>query len=163
MKIKNKKSFRRSMVFSLLTVSALILSSGTARCQDQSSLDFKDCKNFEDTCLVIGEMFIENLYEKKFENLADLFSDEFLFRALIPSSLVTSNKPLEAALEYKKWFYVEDPGRYEILDLKTTLELMKLSRDSTCSITNGPESGLIEFGKILVSIKILMLDIELSF
>ena len=119
MKIKNKKSFRRSMVFSLLTVSALILSSGTARCQDQSSLDFKDCKNFEDTCLVIGEMFIENLYEKKFENLADLFSDEFLFRALIPSSLVTSNKPLEAALEYKKWFYVEDPGRYEILDLKT--------------------------------------------
>ena len=68
-------------------VTTLILSIGTSYCQDQKILKFDDCKNYEDTCLVIGQAFIK--------------------------------KPSEAANKFKKWFYVEDPGKYEILDSKT--------------------------------------------
>ena len=122
MKTKNEKSFVRSIVFCLAMISSLIISTGTSLCQDQKSLKFNDCKNYEDTCLFIGKMFIKNLSEKKFENLAYLFSENILFRALIPSRLVTSNKPFEAASNFKTWFYVEDPGKYEILD--STTEVM---------------------------------------
>ncbi len=122
MKTKNENSFVRSKVFCLAMVSALIISTGTSLCQDQKSLKFNDCKNYEDTCLFIGKMFIKNLSEKKFENLAYLFSENILFRALIPSSLVTTNKPFKAASNFKTWFYVEDPGKYEILD--STTEVM---------------------------------------
>jgi len=119
MKLKNENSFVRSIVVCLVMGTALILSTETSLCHDQKSLKFNDCKNYEDTCLYIGQMFIKNLYEKKFENLAFLFADNILFRALIPSSLVTSNKPSEAAINFQKWFYVEDPGKYEVLDSKT--------------------------------------------
>lgn len=64
-------------------------------------------------------MFIKNVSEKKFEDLAYLFSDSILFRALIPSSLVTSNEPSEVASKFKYWFYAEDSGKYDILDSKT--------------------------------------------
>jgi len=119
MKTRNDNSFVRSTVFYLAMVTALIISTGTSLCQDQKNLKFNDCKSYEDTCLFIGKIFIKNLSEKKFENLTYLFSDNILFRALIPSSLVTSNKPVEAASNFKTWFYVDDPGKYEILDSKT--------------------------------------------
>lgn len=116
MKTKNENSFVRSIIFCLAMVSALIISTETSLCQDQKSLKFNDCKSYEDTCLFIGKMFIKNLSEKKFENLAYLFSDNILFRALIPSSIVTSNKPSATANKLKSWFYVEEPEKYEILD-----------------------------------------------
>jgi len=119
MKLKNENSFVRSIVVCLVMGTSLILSTETSLCQDQKSLKFYDCKNYEDTCLYIGQMFIKDLYEKKFENLAFLFADNILFRALIPSSLVTSIKPSEAASNFQKWFYDEDPGKYEVLDSKT--------------------------------------------
>jgi len=119
MKLKNENSFVRSIVVCLVMGTSLILSTETSLCQDQKSLKFNDCKNYEDTCLYIGQMFIKDLSEKKFENLAYLFADNILFRALIPSSLVTSNKPSEAASNFQKWFYIEDPGKYEVLDSKT--------------------------------------------
>jgi hypothetical protein len=119
MKLKNEKSFIRSIVVCLVIGTTLILSTETSLCQDQRILKFNDCKNYEDTCLYIGQMFIDNQSEKKFEDLAYLFADNILFRALIPSSLVTSNKPSEAAKNFHKWFNTEDPGRYEVLDFNT--------------------------------------------
>jgi hypothetical protein len=119
MKLEIEKSFIRSIVFCMAMGATLILSTGTSLCQDQKSLRFNDCKTYEDTCLFIGQVFINNLSEKKFENLAFLFSDNIEFRALIPSGLDTANKPSEATKKFKKWFYVKDPGKYEVLDSKT--------------------------------------------
>lgn len=118
MKFKNENSIIRFIIVCLVMGTALFLSIETSYCQDQKSLNFNDCKNYEDTCLYIGQLFKDNLSEKKFENLADLFANNILFRALIPSSLVTSNKPSEAAKNFQKWFNTEDPERYEVLDFK---------------------------------------------
>jgi hypothetical protein len=84
--------------------------------QNSKSLSFSSCQNYSDSCIYIGNMFIKELTEKKFDNLADLFSENILFRALIPSSLVTSNNPHETASIIKNWFYVDDSEKYEILD-----------------------------------------------
>jgi len=118
-KLENENSIIRSIVVYLVMGTALIFSTETSLCQDQRILKINDCENYEDTCLYIGQMFIDNLSEKKFENLAYLFADNILFRALIPSSLVTSNQPSEAAKNFHKWFNTEDPERYEVLDSKT--------------------------------------------
>ena len=126
MKLENENSFIRSIVFCLAVGATFILSTGTTLCQDQKSLRFNDCKTYEDTCLFIGQMFINNLSEKKFKNLALLFSDNIVFRALIPSGLDSANKPSEAASKFKKWFYVKDPGKYEVLDSKTEVMVDRL-------------------------------------
>ena len=116
MKTKKENSFVRSIVFCFSMVFTLIISIGTSYCQDQNNLTFNDCKNYEDTCLFIGEMFIKNLSEQKFENLVYLFSDNIMFRALIPSSVVTLNKPDKTADKIKSWFFVKEPEKFEILD-----------------------------------------------
>ena len=116
MKTKNENSFVRSIVFYLAMVSTMFISTGTSYCKDQNNLTFIDCENYEDTCLFIGEMFVMNLSEQKFENLAYLFSDNILFRALIPSTVVTLNKPSTTANKIKSWFFVEEPEKFEILD-----------------------------------------------
>lgn len=86
--------------------------------QKSNNLSFSNCQNYSDSCIYIGNVFIKDLTDKKFGNLADLFSENILFRALIPSSLVTSNNPNETASRIKNWFYVDDSEKYEILDSK---------------------------------------------
>jgi len=118
MKTKNDISFVR-VIFCLALASALVFSTGTSLCQNSQSLKFDDCKNYEDSCLLIGNKFIKNLSEQEFDKLARLFSGDVFFRALIPSCLETSDKPSEVVKTFQKWFYVEAPAKYEMLDSKT--------------------------------------------
>ena len=121
MKVKNENSFVRSMVFCFAMATALFFSSATSFCQDQKNLKFENCETYEDSCLVVGKMFIGYLSEIRFEDLAYLFSDSIHFRALLPPALVTANNPSEAAIIYKNWFYIEDPEKFEIVDSKAEL------------------------------------------
>lgn len=99
-------------------VGAICLFNGISFCQSQIDIKFDDCKTYEDSCLQVGNIFIDDLSEKKFEELALIFSDSILFRALLPPALVTSDNSIEAADFFKKWFYVEDPEKYEVVDSK---------------------------------------------
>ena len=82
----------------------------------QNDLNFPNCSTFEDSCRYIGDVFISKVAEKKFEELESLFAEKFLFRALTPGSMVTSNDPAESAGIIKKWFYVDDDEQYKIID-----------------------------------------------
>jgi hypothetical protein len=63
MKLEKENSFIRSIVVCLLMGTTLILCTESLLCQDLKSLKFNDCKNYEDTCLYIGQMFIKDLYD----------------------------------------------------------------------------------------------------
>lgn len=117
MKAINKNSFN-FVISRFFLVSFLLISNVPSYCQDTRNLEFINCENFEDSCILIGNKFIDNLSEKQFNNLAHLFSENILFRALIPSSLRTSNNPNQTASTIKNWFYVDDSEKYEILDSK---------------------------------------------
>lgn len=104
--------------FFIALIAFVVLFSSKSRGQETRKLEFINCINYEDSCILIGNKFIDNLTEKKFDNLAYLFSENILFRALIPSSLRTSNNPNQAASTIKNWFYVDDSEKYEILDSK---------------------------------------------
>jgi hypothetical protein len=86
--------------------------------QNSKRIDFGGCKNYNDSCMYLGNAYVEYLSEKKFTNLAELFSDDIFFRALIPSSLITSNDSEEVAKRINNWFYVDDSEKYEILNSK---------------------------------------------
>ena len=82
----------------------------------QKSLLFTDCLDYKDSCIYLGNVFVQNLADKDFDHLAYLFSDKFLFRALIPSSIVTSNDPVKAASVIKKWFNMDESEQYRVVD-----------------------------------------------
>ena len=102
----------------ILSIFGLFLSAGIAFGQEQKDLSFNECKNHEDSCLLIGEKFIKNLSEKKFDDLTDIFSINIFFRALTPTFPETSSQPFEVVNKLKYWFYVEDPDNYKVLDSK---------------------------------------------
>jgi len=109
-----KKNFITLMFTALLSMwtTALIAQDKAG----QNELAFPDCSTYQDSCMYIGEVFISRMAEKKFEELEPLFAEKFLFRALTPGSLVTSNDPAESAGIIKKWFYVDDDEQYKIID-----------------------------------------------
>ncbi len=86
---------------------------------EQKNISFPNCLNYKDSCIYIGNIFIQKISDKKFEDLESFFSDNILFRALTPPSIITSNNPTEVANTLKKWFYVDEPDQCKILDSKS--------------------------------------------
>jgi hypothetical protein len=116
MKTRDGKIDLRFKGILLGIVSFMILSSGAAYCQDDTNLDFKGCKNYEDSCMFIGKSFLKYLSDQNFADLVQLFSDDIFFRALIPSSIVTLNDSHNTADKLKSWFYTEEPEKYKIVE-----------------------------------------------
>ena len=100
----------------LFIIAAIMFFAGSSFCQDKNDLTFRNCENYQDSCLYIGNDFIKNLSEQKFENLELLFSNDIFFRALIPSSVVTLNDPLKTANKFKSWFNPEEFESFKLLD-----------------------------------------------
>jgi len=88
------QTIRTSYLF--LIVFFLILSRASF-CQVRSTLNFENCRNFEDSCLITGNQFVNDLKSREFSDLSGLFADKILFRALVPASIETSNAPEEIA------------------------------------------------------------------
>lgn len=102
------------MFMVLLSMFATAINAQDKAVQDE--LVFPDCSTYQDSCMYLGELFISRVADKKFEELEPLFAEKFLFRALTPGSLVTSNDPAETAGRIKNWFYVDDTEQYEVID-----------------------------------------------
>jgi len=118
MNTKNENFVFRSFVRFCALITFFFVMPGFSFGQDSNCISFDNCENYSDSCLVIGNAFIENLNEKKFDDLAKLFSKNILFRGLTPSSLYTSNDPIKTASRIKGWFYVDDSEKYEVIDSK---------------------------------------------
>jgi hypothetical protein len=117
MKTKIKIMVSICMFFTLF----LIISFGTPKDSfGQQEIEFNECITYQDSSLYLGNLFIEKMVNKEFEEIQSLLSNRILFRALIPSSLVTSNDPVEVANRFKNWFYVESPEKYEVIDSDVT-------------------------------------------
>ncbi len=116
MKTKNEKVIAKALVYFITTVVLLIAFSELS--YGQRDEQFPICKNYKDSCIYIGKTFIQNLSDKNFEDLANLFSDNILFRALIPPSLVISNEPNKTANYFKSWFNVDESEQYKVVDSK---------------------------------------------
>ncbi len=116
MKTINEKVLAKTLVYFIITVVLLVASSGLS--YGQRDEQFSNSKNYKDSCIYIGKTFIQNLSDKNFEDLANLFSDNILFRALIPPSLVISNEPNKTANYFKSWFYVDESEQYKVVDSK---------------------------------------------
>ena len=82
----------------------------------QEIISFSHCLNYRDSCTHIGNIFINNFKKENFEDLKYLFSDTIHFRALTPPSLITLNNPTEVVNTLKKWFGVEEPDQFEVLE-----------------------------------------------
>lgn len=102
-----------------LIIVYLLLSANSLHAQNvpgQTDLLFTDCLNYKDSCIHIGNVFVQDIVEKNFDELAYLLSDNCLFRALIPSSIVTSNEPVKTANVIKKWFNLGESEQYKVVD-----------------------------------------------
>ena len=82
----------------------------------EPTLEFTNLKTLQDTAILIGQTFVKDLSEKKFENMPVLFSDNILFRALIPPSMINSSSPAEVARYFKRWLTMESPAKSELVD-----------------------------------------------
>jgi len=83
-------------------------------CQSSVGVNFDNCDEFKDSCLVIGNKFIDDLKSREFTSMTDLFSENILFRALIPASIETSNNPNEIVSTFKSWFGREGMENFKV-------------------------------------------------
>lgn len=112
----------KKLQFTIVIALPLFLCSFGVQAQEddgQDIISFSNCFNYSDTCKHIGNVFINSLKEQKFGELEYIFSDTIHFRALTPPKLITLNNSTEVVNTLKKWFEVEDPDQFEVLESKS--------------------------------------------
>lgn len=114
MKSKNISSRTVCTIYTFFFL--LIIGISIKTSYSQQKIQFNGCETYQDSSIFLGNLFLKKMKNKQFEEIQYLLSDRILFRALIPSSLVTSNDPVEIAKRFKNWFYVESPNKYEVID-----------------------------------------------
>jgi len=108
----------KTFSYHLLIVCLLLAANGlqAQHISGQTDLLFTDCQDYKDSCIYVGNAFVKNIADKNFDELAYLLSDNCLFRALIPSSIVTSNDAVKTANVIKKWFNLGESEQYKVVD-----------------------------------------------
>jgi hypothetical protein len=74
-----------------------------------------------DSSLALGNTYIQHVSSMEYEKLADLFSGNISFKALLPSGYVTAEIPLEIVAYYDKWFVSDSNQKYEMLDSRVEM------------------------------------------
>ena len=116
MKTLSKRTHIHPSIFCLVIFVFQLALAENSFSQDHLQTKLMNCTTFEDSCLAIGNAFINKMKKEDFNSLQSLFSDNVFFRALIPSSLVTLNSPDKVAHQIHRWFYVDDSEEYKLID-----------------------------------------------
>jgi len=112
---------KKLYLITIIALSLLFITNGiqAQNVHGQKNISFPNCFNYKDSCIYIGNVLIQKISDKKFEDLESIFSDTILFRALTPPRIITLNNPTEVANTLKKWFNADEPDQCKILDSKS--------------------------------------------